>query len=115
MGCPAYPSRRQAMADPACRRKRRHHITEASPLKTFESKTATAARAAAGILLSVALTAGAAMGVAAELQRGFSPAYEAMAGRREAARSSLSSSARAPKPAPSRTAGRAVAPASRGG
>jgi hypothetical protein len=84
-------------------------------MKTFESSAATAARAAVGIFLSIALTAGAAMGVAAELQRGFSPAFEAMAERRAAAHSSLSSSTRAPKPDLSRTAARAVAPASQGG
>ena len=53
-------------------------------MKSFETKTGILARGVLGILASVALTAGAALGVAAELQRGFQPVYEAMEARRVA-------------------------------
>jgi hypothetical protein len=53
-------------------------------MKTLETKTGILARGVFGILASVALTAGAALGVAAELQRGFQPVYEAMEARRVA-------------------------------
>jgi hypothetical protein len=54
-------------------------------MKTNESKAGIAVRGLLGILASVALTAGAALGVAAELQRGFRPVFEAMDARHQAA------------------------------
>lgn len=84
-------------------------------MKIFESKTATVVRAAAGILLSIALTAGAAMGVAAELQRGFSPVFEATANRRAAESASLAKARPATNQARTKTAARAVAPSPQGG
>ncbi len=70
-------------------------------MKTNESKAGIAARGLLGILVSVALTAGAALGVAAELQRGFRPVFEAMDARQ--APSATSKQARAP-PAKVKTA-----------
>jgi hypothetical protein len=47
-------------------------------MTSAESKTGIVARAVVGVVAAVALTVGAAVGVAAELERGFEPAYTAM-------------------------------------
>jgi hypothetical protein len=77
---------------------------EEDSMKTYESSAVTVARAVLGILASVALTAGAAMGVAAELQRGFFPVFEAAAERQVAARAPSRESRPAPAQPGSRTA-----------
>jgi hypothetical protein len=50
-------------------------------MQSRETNAGIAVRGLLGILASLALTAGAALGVAAELQRGFQPMYEEMQAR----------------------------------
>ena len=56
-------------------------------MKSHESNAGIVARGFLGVLASVALTAGAAVGIAMELQRGFEPVFEAVAERQPGQRS----------------------------
>jgi hypothetical protein len=84
-------------------------------MKTNESKAGIAVRGILGILASVALTAGAALGVAAELQRGFRPVFEAAADRQPSLRSPSEEARAAPRHFATGQVARAGGPMSHGG
>jgi hypothetical protein len=84
-------------------------------MKTHETKAGIVARGVLGILASVALTAGAAVGIAAELQRGFQPVFEAVADRQPNLRSPSAAARAAPRDFATAEVARAAGLLSHGG